>query len=114
MDEITKYYFNHDNFSAMIQSLKEAEVYMASSYEKLLQLQNQMLADEEWKNMGKDESIGFLNIIVQMHKDISGINEEDTTGVVPSMIKSLETYIVNMEDFYDNSQAYKNMINKTY
>ena len=73
-----------------------------------------MLSDEEWVNMGKNQSIGFLNIIVQMHRDISGSNEVDTSGAVPSMIKSLETHITNMEDFYINSEAYKNLINKTY
>lgn len=114
MSDIEKYYFNHENFGEIIQNLKSAEEYMSSSYSKLDKLQSEMLGDTVWKNMGKDESIGFLNIILQMHKDISGLDTNDTGAAVPSMINSLNNYMQNMEEFYTNSKAYNNMINKQY
>lgn len=70
-----------------------------------------MQADDVWKNMGKEESVGFLSIIVQMHRDLSDTN--DAKGAVPNMIQSLEEYLSNMENFYMDSSAYKRMLNHT-
>lgn len=114
MEDTAVKYFNHDSFVNLIEHLEDVELYLASSYENLKKAQDLMLADEVWKNMGKDETIGFLNIIVQMHRDLSGTFSTDINGVVPNMIRSLKRYVVNMEEFYINSEAYKHMINKTY
>ena len=58
------------------------------------------------------QTIHMIQFIIK--KDYPFDVKHSDEAALPIMVKSLRDYLSNMENFYDGSQAYINLENKTY
>lgn len=106
MDEELKYYgVNDDNYSEFISDMKLAHNELVEINNRMIALKAGMENDPDWCKMGKEQSIAFLDILSQMMTEIVGLELDNDTSAVGSMIMEMKSFMDTMDNFVQNSNS---------